>query len=204
MDKHNVPNDKTAYECRIVKVPPMGAKKQHLIRVDPIVEPGNEAFVHHILLYECHGNITVIPPQGSCRVRNMPEAKCTDILLHAWAVGGDNFYLPLHAGIPLNIPDSARYVLMEVHYDNPRKRRDIVDSSGMRLYYTETLRSYDAGYVFIGTNPGRRYSQIIPQQQQHFTSYGFCPAVCLDKSASALDERPKVGIISCSVCFLFL
>ena len=53
----------------------MGSKKQHLFRVDPIVEKGNEAFVHHILLYECYADedaLKKIPEQGPCAVKNMP------------------------------------------------------------------------------------------------------------------------------------
>ena len=78
MDKLNVKNRETAYMCRLTKFPDIGTKKNHLFRVDPIIEKGNEAFVHHILLYQCNGDpnkLKEIPEQGSCRVRNMPEGK---------------------------------------------------------------------------------------------------------------------------------
>ena len=75
MDKLNVPNDDTAYMCKLFKVPDMGTKKNHLIRIDPIIEKGNEAFVHHILLYQCNGDPNKLNetdvPQGSCEVKNM-------------------------------------------------------------------------------------------------------------------------------------
>ena len=76
MDRLNVLRRDTAYMCKLFKVPDMGSKKQHLIRVDPIIEKGNEAFVHHMLLYQCNADpkqLKTIPEQGSCKVKNMPE-----------------------------------------------------------------------------------------------------------------------------------
>ena len=88
------------------------------------------------------------------------QVECTDTLLHGWAVGGGNFYLPLHSGISMNTPNDAKFLFIEIHYDNPGRRRDIVDSSGFRLYLTEELRQYDAGYLSMGLVPQIEYSQI--------------------------------------------
>lgn len=47
---------------------------------------------------------------------------------------------------------------METHYNNPRNvdefgnvnMRQKADSSGLKLYYTDKLRKYDAGVLSIG------------------------------------------------------
>lgn len=47
---------------------------------------------------------------------------------------------------------------METHYNNPKNANDFAsinmrqkaDSSGLKLYYTDKLRKYDAGILSIG------------------------------------------------------
>lgn len=59
----------------------------------PNIRRGNEAFVHHILLYECDGNFNETDfDQGvNCfSSANMPYFKCREsTLVGAWAVGGN-------------------------------------------------------------------------------------------------------------------
>ena len=50
---------------------------------------------------------------------------------------------------------------MEIHYDNRYYRDDIVDSSGLRLWFTEETREYDAGIISTGLNPAI-VGQFIP------------------------------------------
>ena len=73
-------------------------KKKHLLvfllfQVEPIIQKGNEGFVHHFLLYECDGNFVDKDfDQGvDCyNLANMPYAKCRDAsVVAAWAVGGE-------------------------------------------------------------------------------------------------------------------
>lgn len=62
-------------------------------QVVPYVQKGNEAFVHHILLYECHGdfNESYFDEGAPCNSRaNMPYLRCRGAsLVAAWAVGGE-------------------------------------------------------------------------------------------------------------------
>ncbi|KAH3880991.1 hypothetical protein DPMN_004914 [Dreissena polymorpha] len=46
-----VPNDTTTYIYRAFIMPPLG--KNHMIKYEPIITPGNEKHVHHILLSRC-------------------------------------------------------------------------------------------------------------------------------------------------------
>lgn len=66
------------------------------------------------------------------------------------------FVFPPEAGYPLD-PNQARFYLMETHYNNPRPTdgynsnvRQKADSSGLKIYYTEKLRKFDAGVLSIG------------------------------------------------------
>ncbi len=62
-------------------------------------------------------------------------------------------------------------MLMEIHYDNPELKNDIIDNSGIKLYFTETLRTYDLGLLVLGSDFTPVSIQIPPQSQNTvFTS----------------------------------
>lgn len=56
---------------------------------------------------------------------------------------------------------------------------DIVDSSGIRIIYTPTLRKHDAASLLIGESTNRL--QIIPPFEKDFLDQGFCSEECLRK-----------------------
>lgn len=67
------------------------------------------------------------------------------------------FVFPPEAGYALDL-NQARFYLMETHYNNPKNADDFssitmrqkADSSGLKFYYTDKLRKYDAGVLSIG------------------------------------------------------
>lgn len=68
-----------------------------------------------------------------------------------------SFTFPPDAGYPID-SNNGRYYLMETHYTDTEPPKDleslhagpIVDDSGLKLYYTSTLRKHDAGVLSIG------------------------------------------------------
>ena len=57
----------------------------------PSIQKGNEGFVHHLILNECHGNFTEehFHQGGDCNDRaNMPTCR-SYAQVAAWAVGGE-------------------------------------------------------------------------------------------------------------------
>uniref|UniRef100_S4RDJ0 DOMON domain-containing protein n=1 Tax=Petromyzon marinus TaxID=7757 RepID=S4RDJ0_PETMA len=89
-DKYPIPGASTFYACKLVSLPKFN-KKNHLIKVQPIVQAGNEAFVHHILVYVCLDNVNAshVGVTHQCYHPNMPDSfsTCTSVLA-AWAIGG--------------------------------------------------------------------------------------------------------------------
>lgn len=66
------------------------------------------------------------------------------------------FTFPQEVGYPLDIYQ-ARYYMMETHYHHAMdgvgvniNSPPMVDNSGLRLYYTQALRKYDAGVLSVG------------------------------------------------------
>ena len=203
MSSYKVLRRKTAYRCKSFMLPKMSHGKHHLIRIDPIISKGNEGVVHHILLYHCFSMADETFNEGhDCLSPNMPDyiSDCRNNPIHAWAVGGGNFYMPKEAGVSLNTESDPKYMLLEIHYDNPNLSDNIIDSSGLRIYYSQTLRMYDVAIIAAGVTP--RYvhkhtiTQIIPQGQQRFSSYGYCSSKCLNISENKLPKVFAVGLHS--------
>ena len=49
-----LPTKETLYWCTMLKLPELPGKHQ-MIGYRPKVTPGNERYLHHMMLYECHG-----------------------------------------------------------------------------------------------------------------------------------------------------
>lgn len=51
------------------------------------------------------------------------------------------FYLPSNVGLPFgNGNGDTKYLILEIHYDNPNGDSGMVDNSSFRMYYTDTKR----------------------------------------------------------------
>ncbi|XP_066569223.1 dopamine beta-hydroxylase [Amia ocellicauda] len=172
-----IPGQETTYWCHIVELP-KNMPKNHIIMYESVITPGNEAIVHHIEVFECAPQFNSIPEySGSCDSKMKPKTinYCRHVLA-AWAMGAKAFYYPDEAGLSLGGPGSSRFLRLEVHYHNPLKIRGLLDSSGIRLYYTPTLRKYDAGIMELGLV----YTPVmaIPPHEEHFELTGYCTAKC--------------------------
>jgi len=188
-------DDHTHYWCKIYRAPDLN-HKHHMIALEPLIEPGHESYVHHMVLYECHiphsqieaaGGATtadwfqrhVDQPGQPCYSPNMPAewSFCLATNAWAWAVGSTGERLPKHTGMPLGEAyGGATYFMLETHYDNPALHTPIIDNSGIRIHYTDQLRPYDTGMLLVGSEVN--FLQFIPPRQNSFTSVGHCSAEC--------------------------
>ncbi|CAK8671829.1 DBH-like monooxygenase protein 1 isoform X2 [Clavelina lepadiformis] len=180
-DHFHIPPIRTYYNCRMFRIPKFSSK-QHVVKVEAIIEPENIKHIHHILLYQCTIDLEDSPLIGTnsqCYHPSQPrEFKSCHVIIQGWAVGGGPQYYPNNVGFPLGDVDSAKVVVMEMHYDNPSKLPDLVDSSGLRFTYTPNIREFDAGVMQVGhlVTP---YQHIIPPHADSFLNYGDCSSQCL-------------------------
>nr|CAD7578455.1 unnamed protein product [Timema californicum] len=174
-----VPSDDTTYWCHVHRLPEQLRTKHHVVQFEAVVQEGNEALVHHMEVFHC-----VAPPdqnipeyKGPCFAPQRPETTqvCKRVLA-AWAMGAPPFVYPEEAGLPIGGPDFNSYVMLEIHYNNPEKRSDWVDSTGVRLYISPTLRKYDGGVIELGLEYTDKMA--IPPHQPQFTLTGYCISEC--------------------------
>ncbi|XP_021507619.1 dopamine beta-hydroxylase [Meriones unguiculatus] len=177
----SIPNKETTYWCYITELP-QGFARHHIIMYEAVITEGNKDLVHHMEVFQCADEYETIPKfNGPCDSKMKPDRLnyCRHVLA-AWALGAKAFYYPEEAGVSFGGLGSSRYLRLEVHYHNPEKIQGRRDSSGIRLHYTSTLRSYDAGILELGLV----YTPLmaIPPQETEFVLTGYCTDKCTQKA----------------------
>ncbi|KAM6144563.1 putative DBH-like monooxygenase protein 2 [Phoenicopterus ruber ruber] len=172
-----VPAEETKYACTFIPLP-MVKQKHHIYKFEPVITPHNITLVHHILVYAC-GNASVLPSGiDDCYGADPDFALCSQVLV-GWAVGGESYQFPDEAAVSIGTPWDPQYVRLEIHYSNFDLLAGLIDSSGVRIYYTPELRKYDVGVLQTGifTFP----VHFIPPGAESYRSYGLCNSSQFDE-----------------------
>ncbi|KHN80528.1 Tyramine beta-hydroxylase, partial [Toxocara canis] len=143
------------------------------------ITKGNEHLVHHMEIYQCEnpGHDFQWLYNGDCNSEHKPREThgCSKVIA-AWAFGAGPVVYPPEAGMPLGGPGFYPYLMVEIHYNNVERERDVVDNSGFTITYTDQLRPYDAGILELGLIYSDANS--IPPRQSAFPITGYCVADC--------------------------
>lgn len=144
--------------------------------------------VHHMTLFECSMSSYPGPDSSSWDVWVKSNgAVCNSNLLTprdwdscinpvaVWAIGATGQFLPEHVGVPIGGRNSAKYYMLEIHYDNPQAKK-VMDNSGFRLHYTRHLRHNDGGMMISGVSVSD--TQMIPPGQKLYRNVGICGPSC--------------------------
>jgi len=128
--------------------------KMHIVGIEPILEAESKEYVHHFVLsvQKSYKNI------------------------YAWARGSDGLVLPDAAGFPV-YPGEKFY--LNTHFDNPTGNANVVDNSGVRVWFKKTPRAHDAGLLQLGDPTVRKIGLILPQGKSSITFT--CSAACTSK-----------------------
>jgi len=153
-----------------------------MIGATPIITKEARQFVHHYI-------VTAIP---SCKNSgNEGKDYFTREHIYGWTPGDHGMVLPDNVGFPLFDSGTNQAILIEMHFNNPKKISGITDFSGARFHYTSTPRQYDAGIIQLG-DPflGLRGVKINDGFTQHdFTCDGKCSSQFLDEPVTVIMER---------------
>ncbi|KFV50101.1 Dopamine beta-hydroxylase, partial [Tyto alba] len=190
-----IPSQETTYWCYMAELPD-SFPKHHIIMYEPVITEGNEALVHHMEVFQCAAEFDSFPHyNGPCDSKMKPDRLnyCRHVLA-AWAMGAQAFYYPEEAGLAFGGPGSSRYLRLEIHYHNPLVFKGRRDSSGIRLYYTATLRRHDAGIMELGLV----YTPVmaIPPGEDAFVLTGYCTDKCTQLLHTHLAGRKVVTVLS--------
>jgi len=169
-----IPATETWYEDTCFSVPVNNA---HALAFEAVVRDTNRELVHHFTLY----GIT----SPDCKDNTMAG----EIMLWAWGPGAPNFVAPDGTGFALGawVADGYESFMMQTHYHNPERLRNVQDSSGIRVYYTEGDDSLqEVGVYQLGDPRVRMFGRKVGTVGE-ITQYQFdCPASCTTKWSNSL------------------
>ncbi|XP_070582215.1 dopamine beta-hydroxylase-like [Ptychodera flava] len=173
-----IPNSTTTYWCSTHRLPEL-TNKHHIIRFESIIPAESQGIVHHMEVFLCEDDVTEMY-NAPCQTESKPKPieSCKHVL-GAWAMGAQPFSYPKEAGVPLGGDNFPKFVVLEVHYNNLEQKAGIIDHSGIRFYYTPTLRPQDAGIMELGLIYTPKMA--IPPQNAGFLLNGFCTPECTNE-----------------------
>eukprot|EP00163_Fabomonas_tropica_P020690 TRINITY_DN36597_c0_g1_i1.p1 TRINITY_DN36597_c0_g1~~TRINITY_DN36597_c0_g1_i1.p1 ORF type:complete len:591 (-),score=114.94 TRINITY_DN36597_c0_g1_i1:122-1894(-) len=135
----NIPPKQTYYSCSSHALP--SDKKRHVIGYEPVFSSSK---VHHMIAYLCPKDVGK-PAPFDC---NQGMQDCVTFWV-GWAVGGGTRSFPAEAALEMG--ETTKYVMLEIHYDNPSLDASTVDTgSGFILKYQDELRQYEIGTLTLG------------------------------------------------------
>lgn len=152
----------TQYICQAFD---LGTTSRHVIAAEVILSGAAASYAHHMLLHACGSSTSSLvnnhltgpyPCQIAFGTNDNAEgysplsSSSCKTLVYGWAKGGERMIVPSSAGIPIG-SSSTRYVILEVHFNNPSLTSGInVQSVGVNLTTTSVLRTYNAGSLVAG------------------------------------------------------
>lgn len=161
------------------------------MQINPKISSSNKKpLVHHMTLFECPTSSYPgsDPSSWDMWVKNT-GAVCNSnsdtprdwysciTPVASWGAGSSGQFLPEHIGIPFGGKQGPKYYMLEIHYDNPERKR-LLDYSGFRIHYTKQLRQHDAGLLIAGVSITD--TQMIPPGQKFYRNVGICGPSCTD------------------------
>nr|KAG5695070.1 hypothetical protein BaRGS_032563 [Batillaria attramentaria] len=163
----SVPNTETNYFCMTVDLP--SDAPYHIVGVKPFID--NAEVMHHILLYGCD-NPDEAPLQDAPQPCGMGNTGGCMSIIGGWTVGSPGQCVKGEAGFLIGT-GGFRRARLQFHWNNPELRSDYTDSSGLTLFYTPKLRSYNTATFVVG----QRIFEIPPAQPSVVIS-GSCTPSC--------------------------
>jgi hypothetical protein len=159
----------------------------HTIGFEPIIDPRAAKHVHHFILQaSMDGNATT---GSNCSAIDFID------MAYLWAPGEGPLQLPDNIGSPLGEKGFKSFQL-EVHYDNPWLETDVLDSSGVRLYYTSKKRQHNLGVFMLGDPFVQLFGQPVGSSTHRFDCPSSCSSFALSENVTVIREylhMHKVG-----------
>ncbi|XP_048245072.1 uncharacterized protein LOC124129019 [Haliotis rufescens] len=165
----SVPPVETTYMCQIFSIP--NDTDYHIIASTPIID--NVNIMHHAVIFGCTEDedeslapfVCGMLPGGSCRA-----------LVSLWTLGNAGDCIHESVGFRMGV-HGFKKLAVQLHWNNPEKRSDYFDQSGMKIYFTPVLRAYDAGILTTGQE-----SLLIPPGEPSVKTMARTPGACTNRS----------------------
>ncbi|KAK7475437.1 hypothetical protein BaRGS_00033318, partial [Batillaria attramentaria] len=150
-----VPPSVTTYTCMLFRVP--SDQSYHLVAAQPLLN--NTRVVHHMLLFGCRNAEDMAESTEPYQCGMVPHGRCMEVII-TWTIGIQGDCIHKEAGFRLG-KLGYTMVALQVHWNNPDRASDFMDSSGLVIHVTPNLRQHDAGILIFG----HVYLEVDPKSQ---------------------------------------
>ena len=87
--------------------------------------------------------------------------------------------------------DNPKYVVLEVHYDNPNLDAGMVDNSGLEFFYVSEEPENRAAFLSISSS-----NLVIPPKADNFVVNALCPSECTKKVSIIMTLAVDIPILN--------
>jgi hypothetical protein len=158
--------------------------KLSFIGFEPIIDEDAVAMVHHFIVKTSANTNDGMSQNCGGDFRFLSE------MAYGWATGEGPEALADNLGVPFGGINGIQSFKLVVHYNNPDRIPGVLDSSGVRFYYTTQPREFDVGYMELG-DPFLRLNGV--SVGSGLSSHTFrCPSSCT--SLLVKPEQPLTVI----------
>ncbi|CAM9386585.1 unnamed protein product [Ectocarpus sp. 12 AP-2014] len=196
-----VPTNRTHYENSCIPRSELPVEEFHAIGFEGIIQASTSKYVHHLTLTAYTGTHDCGQDCIDWVLANLPDDDdpssqsaysdpytfnnmtipdfCYQQFanIFAWAPGAADVQLPGNVGFRFG-NDSYTSLRVETHYNNLDGDAGEVDSSGVRVYYTEDIREMDMGVITLGDPNVDLIGTKLPEGK---SSVEFnCPGACTE------------------------
>ncbi|XP_055862928.1 dopamine beta-hydroxylase-like isoform X2 [Biomphalaria glabrata] len=160
-----VPAKRTTHMCQLLDLSALPVS-YHIVAVKPIID--NNEVVHHMALFGCTADMFIPPMPYEC---SLMVRGCDD-LLAPWVFGVPVVCSHPKAAVKIG-QDGYTKIVIQIHWNNPGRKSDLADSSGLTIYYTPKLREHDIGILVVGA---AKFD--LPAERQSVSVIGTCTERC--------------------------
>eukprot|EP00795_Rhopilema_esculentum_P009065 gene9065-16713_t len=151
-------------------------------KIKPMITEGHTPLLHHMSLFACKDSFNPrhLSYSGLCFGPDVPSSvrDCHGMSgLYSWGRGAEDLVFPENVGWPIGGKDGIKYIVLEVHINNPSREKGYAVKGGFRLFYGQP-RQYTASMLTLGVSDS---SISIPPQKKKWTLKGVCTKSCTKK-----------------------
>lgn len=99
-------------------------------------------------------------------------------VFYIWAPGQEPVVFPPQASFPLGGNSVHKALVLDVHYANLELKENVVDDTGIELFYVKEPRDFDAQVMVMGSAPGRYGIDGTPIPDGTSRHEMACPGAC--------------------------
>jgi dopamine beta-monooxygenase len=187
VNNYTIPEARTTYQWFAFNFPDDSDDLFHAVYARALLDKAK--FLHHFIINGCSNKFD--DALHGAPISSGAAAGCS-IVVGSWARGAEIISVPTWVGLPIGKRAGLVALTLQIHYDNPDGEAGIVDTSGVDMYYTPTLRAETLSTfraTWLGANP----LIVVPPGKQRWFVTRTCK-VSVQDSAKKVAELNVLGV----------